>query len=228
MSHRARRERRLLGDGTAPMGGAGMGYDAWKAAIGDKSVEGKLGFHDTALRAALAYFCKNGSGADAEWVRADLEAAMRAAPWGGHGADEIERRIADLPRQIQWAADRRADDEAERGEHAANVGEGEPAELAPFATYTRSGERAGRITRRLARIFFDKAEAWLEARDWAEDFRPRQCRARSDVREGEAADAGNRRGRRRGQDPGGDRRIPRAPVALEAPYPYLRVDQGEM
>jgi hypothetical protein len=83
--------------------GSGGGYDVYREQIGDHA--GGRGFHGPLKNAIGAYFGAHGGGADVEWLRADLEAAIRAAEHN-RGAGYVERRVADLDPWIAWTRER--------------------------------------------------------------------------------------------------------------------------
>jgi hypothetical protein len=181
-------ERRAASGGGAaasaePIGDYSLDFQARLSMIGDH--EGGYGLHRGALFAAKGYFREHGSGADRGQLRAILEAAIRVADTRKHDAADVESRIGDLARMVDWAAETRAQWESDRAtEGAAGVAEGaqrdDPAKagaapdlptLDPFPVPTQSGERAGRNCRRVIKKMFDMAERWLEARDWQRDER---------------------------------------------------------
>ncbi len=117
------------GDGTAPIGGGGRGYEGYKAEIGDHP--GGRGIWPALRSCVGAYWARHGSKADAAWLVADLTAAVRSAVIepGKRADGEIEKRIEGIPdlvesiRQSQAAYDEEraakraeADDEDDEAE----------------------------------------------------------------------------------------------------------------
>jgi hypothetical protein len=77
------------------------GYAVWCQRIGDH--EGGEGFYEPIKKAIGAYVGANGS-VNTEWLRADLERVIRAAPRDSsvHSDSYIEKKIRDLDRFIGW------------------------------------------------------------------------------------------------------------------------------
>ena len=86
--------------------GDGGDYEDCKARLGDG--EGRGGFFGPLKRAIGLYIGKAGANADTEWLRADLEQAIRAAPRDPKLRDDgyIEARVADLGSWIEWTLER--------------------------------------------------------------------------------------------------------------------------
>jgi Protein of unknown function (DUF669) len=167
MSQRARRERKLTGNGSAPMGGAGLGYEGYKAQIGDH--EGGRGLYPAIISAVGFYFWKHGSAADQEWLRADLEAAIRAAP--SHRDADKAARIKALPGLIAGIAAKHAKQEQERAEAKARAEEqnteAERILLMPaFNVSTHSGEKLRRWTASMVTSFLHRALNNHLSREW--------------------------------------------------------------
>jgi hypothetical protein len=159
VSQRAQTERKRSGTGAAPTGGAGLGYEGYKALIGDH--EGGKGFHPPTMQAIGAYFGKHGSTADAEWLRADLEAAYRAANSSRHTPEEIEQRILALPNHLEDIRVRQEAEEKDRAE-AKPAGRvmGVPDEPAPTLSVAEARARAAEAAANWA----DYAKRWNAAR----------------------------------------------------------------
>jgi hypothetical protein len=144
--------------GTAGAAGLGGGYGYHRARIGDH--EGGGGFYGPLKGAIGAFFLENGAQGDAEWLRSDLEDAIRSAHRdpGKHDDAYVEDRVADLdPGSIGSASARPKAAEAE-AEAAEPI---EPTYPAPFGSVAearsltsgyrhspvRSGPTAERSTR---------------------------------------------------------------------------------
>jgi hypothetical protein len=95
--------------GTTP-GIAGLGYDSYRALIGDHS---GMGFYDPIKKAVAAYMRRNGAGVDTSWLRDDLDAAIRER---GHtrSPQYVEDRVRDLDGLIDRIREYQAADEARK------------------------------------------------------------------------------------------------------------------
>ncbi|MEI6560068.1 MAG: hypothetical protein WCO00_16850 [Rhodospirillaceae bacterium] len=91
----------------------GGGYDGYRAQIGDH--EGGGGFHGPIKSAVAAWMARNGAETDPSWLRADLEAAIRAADRSKHADSYIELRVYDLDPLIASIRQMQAAKEAEAG-----------------------------------------------------------------------------------------------------------------
>jgi hypothetical protein len=99
---------------TAP----GLGYEGWRARIGDH--EGGDGFFKPIKSAIGAYFAVNRSGASAEWLIWDLAAVIRERQ-GDRSDLYIEERLRDLPNAVAAIRVMQASREEEATEQARQI-----------------------------------------------------------------------------------------------------------
>jgi hypothetical protein len=106
----------------------GVGYEAYRGAIGDH--EGG-GFFAPIKSAVASWIATHSAGADTQWLRADLERAIREAPRdpAKHPDDYVEIRVADLETLIPAILELQRASETSR-----QPGECEPTYPAPFGT----------------------------------------------------------------------------------------------
>jgi len=124
------------------------GYEAHRARIGDH--ESADGFHAPVKAAVAAYIARYGSSVNTEWLRADLERAIREAPQdpGKHDDAYVEFRIHDLDTLIPAVTGLQRAKEAGRRHFA----ECEPTYPAPLGTVEEAREL-------LVRVFDDHVRA---------------------------------------------------------------------
>jgi len=96
----------------------GLGYEGWRARIGDHV--GGDGFFWPINSAIGAYFSANGSGASAQWLIRDLAAVVRERQ-GARPDAYIEARLRDLPNAIAAILDMQTSSEAEETARARRV-----------------------------------------------------------------------------------------------------------
>jgi hypothetical protein len=115
------KRRQWGGYSSAAPASPGMGYEGWRDLIGDHS---GLGFYPPIKAAIATYFRKNGSEADPNWVRADLEQAILER---GHTRDSqcIRDRIKALDGLIRHIQALQAADEIRRREQPFTVSRGQ-------------------------------------------------------------------------------------------------------
>jgi hypothetical protein len=117
------------------------GYEAHRGRIGDH--EGGSGFHEPAKTAAAAYIARHGVSVETEWLRADLETAIREAPRDAakHSDAYIEYRVRDLDSLIRAIFDLQVAKEA----GVQQSKECEPTYPAPEATVEEAREQLTRV-----------------------------------------------------------------------------------
>jgi hypothetical protein len=109
-----------------PSGEPGLGYEGWRARIGDHS--GGHGFFRPIKSAIGAYFFANGAEADADWLSKDL-AAVITERQGDRSDAYIADRLGDLPNAIAAIQAMQAAREQEELERAKQIErfQGDPA-----------------------------------------------------------------------------------------------------
>jgi hypothetical protein len=96
----------------------GLGYEGWRARIGDH--EGGAGFYQPINSAIGAYFSANGAHADADWLIRDLGAVLRERQ-GDRPDAYIDARLRDLPNAVVAIQDLQASSEAEETARARQI-----------------------------------------------------------------------------------------------------------
>jgi hypothetical protein len=99
----------------APSTEPGLGYEGWRARIGDH--EGGDGFYRPIKSAIGAYFAANGAHFDAAWLVNDLASVVRERQ-GNRTNAYVEERVRDLPRAVAAIQSRQAAKEREEAERA--------------------------------------------------------------------------------------------------------------
>jgi hypothetical protein len=122
-------------------GHEGGGYETHRGRIGDH--EGGDGFHGPVKAAAAAYIARHGASVETEWLRADLERAIRGAPRDPQKHDDayIEFRVYDLDTLILAIVHLQVAKEA-GGRRLLGC---EPSYPAPLATVEEAREQQARI-----------------------------------------------------------------------------------
>jgi hypothetical protein len=119
----------------------GGGYEAHRSRIGDH--EGGDGFHGPIKAAVAAYIARHGASVETQWLRADLERAIRGAPRDPQKHDDayIEFRVHDLDTLILAIVHLQVTKEAGGRQFL----ECEPAYPAPLASVEEAREQLVRI-----------------------------------------------------------------------------------
>ncbi len=133
-------------------GAPSQSYAQHRADIGDH--EGGRGFHGPIGSAIYRYFYEHGAETDAEWLRADLEAATRSAhrDRAKHPDAYIEDRVRDLDAWIEWTR------EQEQEKADAQSRPIEPSYPPPMG----SADEARGAVAAAVRAWAAEAEAWRE------------------------------------------------------------------
>jgi hypothetical protein len=121
----------------------GGGYETHRSRIGDH--EGGDAFHEPVKTAVAAYIAQQGSSADTEWLRADLERAIRAATRDPRTHDDayVEFRVRDLDTLIPAIVGLQSANETTRP----GVEECEPTYSAPVGSVAEARARLAQVAR---------------------------------------------------------------------------------
>ena len=133
-------------------GGAtgGTGYEYYKGRIDDAAD----GFNAPIKRAIAAFVAEHGDGADFDWLRTDLAAAIRRANPGAREARYIEQKIRDIDALIAWVLNQEVATEV-----AAEICD--PTYPKPLGSI----EDGRRFLDRAIRDIADQIRAWLDRLD---------------------------------------------------------------
>jgi hypothetical protein len=119
----------------------GGGYETHRGRIGDH--EDGDGFHGPVKAAVAAYIARHGASVETEWLRADLERAIRGAPRDPQKHDDayVEFRVSDLDTLITAIIKLQVAKEAGGQQR----GECEPTYPTPLATVEEAREQLTRV-----------------------------------------------------------------------------------